>query len=153
MTMTRSMMTTIEAWQWGDDPEYLLDCLASGIRVLCNDMKWPGILGWPGEEGNDTRNTVFLHYSASVFRRVVCNDIKLDRVWVTQSKSMGASRELWSSRVTHSYKQIWHEWMSKYIHIYPSHGYTAFVADEICKKYQTILACWSSLGTYGPRDV
>ena len=31
--------------------------------------------------------------------------------------------------------------------IYPSHGYTALVADEICKTYQAILACWSSLGT------
>ena len=35
-----------------------------------------------------------------------------------------------------------------FIHIYPSHGYTALVANEICKKYQAILACWSSLGTY-----
>ena len=35
-----------------------------------------------------------------------------------------------------------------YINIYPSHGYTALVADEICKTYQAILACWSSLGTY-----
>ena len=34
------------------------------------------------------------------------------------------------------------------MHIYPSHGYTALVADEICKNYQAILACWSSLGTY-----
>ena len=36
----------------------------------------------------------------------------------------------------------------KYKSIYPSHGYTALVANEICKKYQAILACWSSLGTY-----
>ena len=46
------------------------------------------------------------------------------------------------------------------INIYPSHGYTALVANQMCKKYQAILACWSSLGTYrcmqilyGPRDV
>ena len=32
--------------------------------------------------------------------------------------------------------------------IYPSHGYTALEEDEICKKYQAILASWSSLGTY-----
>ena len=35
-----------------------------------------------------------------------------------------------------------------YIGIYPSHGYTALVANKICKKYQAILACGSSLGTY-----
>ena len=35
-----------------------------------------------------------------------------------------------------------------FIIIYPSHGYTALVADEICKNYQAILVCWSSLGTY-----
>ena len=38
--------------------------------------------------------------------------------------------------------------INKYMDIYPSHGYTALVADEICKKYQAILACRSSLGTY-----
>ena len=36
----------------------------------------------------------------------------------------------------------------QYVLIYPSHGYTALVEDEICKKYQAILASWSSLGTY-----
>ena len=36
----------------------------------------------------------------------------------------------------------------KYEVIYPSHGYTALVANEICKKYQAVLAFSSSLGTY-----
>ena len=27
-----------------------------------------------------------------------------------------------------------------YVYIYPSHGYTALVEDEICKKYQAVLA-------------
>ena len=35
-----------------------------------------------------------------------------------------------------------------YRFIYPSHGYTALVEHKICKKYQAILASWSSLGTY-----
>ena len=35
-----------------------------------------------------------------------------------------------------------------FVAIYPSHGYTALVKDEICKKYQPILAFRSSLGTY-----
>ena len=43
-------------------------------------------------------------------------------------------------KYSHKYRQ--------YGCIYPSHGYTALVADEICQKYQAILACWSSLGTY-----
>ena len=44
--------------------------------------------------------------------------------------------------------------------IYPSHGYTALVEDEFCKKYQAILASYTAQGTYrcmkilyGPRDV
>jgi len=28
----------------------------------------------------------------------------------------------------------------KFVYIYPSHGYTALAEDEICKKYQAILA-------------
>ena len=36
----------------------------------------------------------------------------------------------------------------KYRLIYPSHGYTVLGADEIFKKYQAILACRGSLGTY-----
>ena len=35
-----------------------------------------------------------------------------------------------------------------YINIYPSHGYTVLAADEIFIKYQAILACRGSLGTY-----
>ena len=30
--------------------------------------------------------------------------------------------------------------LSQYLIIYPSHGYTALVEDEICKIYQAILA-------------